>query len=300
MLTDSNSRRGRWGQDRRLEFIDSRLTWQGRINRKELTEFFKISVPQASLDLAEYQARAPANVLYDRNEKAYLATADFQPIMTDGSSARYLAELYALSTGIVGPDVSFLGWTPTADVVRHPTRTVSPSALRSVAHAIRERGALNIHYQTMTRSEPTARVISPRAFAYDGFRWHVRAYCHLREDFRDFVFARILDMAPASAAGAGPHVDEEWERELSIVIGPNPLLDENRKRVLALDYGMANGRLVLQTRQALAFYLLRRLGLDKSMDKPPEEQQIILLNREELVPFLPQLQTKSPTMTRSL
>jgi hypothetical protein len=297
MLTDSDNRRGRWGQDRRLEFIDTRLTWLGRINRKELTEFFKISVPQASLDLAEYQARAPSNVIYDRNEKAYVATSDFQPILIDGGSARYLAELYALSTGVIGPDVSFLGWTPTADVVRHPTRMVSPSVLRSVAHAIRERESLSIHYQSMTRPEPTARVISPRAFAYDGFRWHLRAYCHLRDDFRDFVFARILNLAKASEQKSVPHVDVEWERELSIVIGPNPLLDDNRKRVLALDYGMANDRLVLKTRQALAFYLLRRLGLDKSMDQPPEEQQIVLLNREDLVPFLPQLQKRSERMS---
>lgn len=290
MLDSPDSRRGRWGQDRRLEFIDTRLTWLGRINRKELVDFFKISVPQASLDLAEYQARAPANVLYDRTEKAYLATAHFQPVMTDGSSARYLAELYALSTGVISPDISFLGWTPEADVVRHPTRMVSPSVLRPVAHAIRERGALSIHYQTMTRPDPTVRIISPRAFAYDGYRWHVRAYCHLREDFRDFVFARILNLSPASAPTETPALDEEWERELSIVIGPNPTLDDSRKRVLALDYGMASDRLVLKSRQALAFYLLRRLGLDKSSDRPPEEQQIVLLNRDELVPYLKQLQ----------
>jgi hypothetical protein len=289
MLTADDSKRGRWGQARRLEFIDSRLCWLGRINRKEITEFFKISVPQASLDLAEYQALAPKNVIYDRVEKAYLASSEFRPVLTDGSSNRYLAELYALSTGVISPDISFLGWVPDADVVRHPTRSVSPGALRTVLHSIRERGALGIHYQTMTRPEPTVRVISPKQLAYDGYRWHVRAYCHLRNDFRDFVFARILNLASAVAPTSELPPDEEWEREVSVIVGPNPALDDNRKRVLALDYGMTNDRLVVKARQALAYYLLRRLGLDTLVDKPAEEQQIVLLNRDELAPFLKQL-----------
>lgn len=290
MLVHDDSKRGRWGQARRLEFIDSRLRWLGRINRKEITEFFKISVPQASLDLSEYQALAPGNVVYDRTEKAYLASTEFRPVLTDGSSGRYLAELYALSTGVISPDISFLGWTPDADVVRHPTRMVSAGALRTVLHAIHEHGALNIHYQTMTRPDPTVRAISPHALAYDGYRWHVRAYCHLRTDFRDFVFARILNIAPAAAPTSELPQDEEWERELSVVIGPNPALDDNRRRVLALDYGMTNDRLVVKTRQALAWYLLRRLGLDKASERSAEEQQVVLVNRDELVPFLKQLQ----------
>jgi hypothetical protein len=291
MLASADTKRGRWGQARRLEFIDSRLCWLGRINRKEITEFFKISVPQASLDLSEYQALAPGNMVYDRTEKTYLASSEFRPVLTDGSSGRYLAELYALSTSMISPDISFLGWVPDADVVRHPTRMVSPGALRTVLHAIHDRGVLSIHYQTMTRPDPTVRVISPRALAYDGYRWHVRAYCYLRKDFRDFVFARILNLASAVAPTSELPPDDEWERELSVIIGPNPALDDNRKRILALDYGMTNDRLVVKTRQALAYYLLRRLGLDTPVDKPPEEQQIVLINRDELIPFLKQLRS---------
>lgn len=289
MIGSNDGKRGRWGQARRLEFIDTRLCWSGRINRKELTEFFKISVPQASLDLSEYQALVPGNVVYDRTEKAYLASSEFRPALIDGSSARYLAELYALSTGVILPDISFLGWVPESDVVRHPTRTVSAGALHAVLHAIRESAALSIHYQTMTRPDPTVRVITPHALAYDGYRWHVRAFCHLRLDYRDFVFARILNLAPAPPPATEMPPDAEWDRELSVLIGPNPALDDNRKRVLALDYGMTNDRLVVKTRQALAYYLLRRLGLDKANDKPPEEQQIVLLNREELLPYLKEL-----------
>ena len=63
----------KWGQDRRLEFIDVRLRWDGRINRSDLTTFFGISVPQASLDIARYVELAPDNAVYDRSARVYLA-----------------------------------------------------------------------------------------------------------------------------------------------------------------------------------------------------------------------------------
>lgn len=52
----------RWGIERRLEFIDFRLFWEGRINRSDLTDQFGISTPQASADLARYQEMAPSNL----------------------------------------------------------------------------------------------------------------------------------------------------------------------------------------------------------------------------------------------
>jgi hypothetical protein len=286
-------RRGRWGQERRLEFIDSRLYWEGRLNRSGLTEFFGISVPQASLDLTEYQRLAPGNVVYDRTEKAYVATSTFKPILVDESSGRYLAELYALSTKTIPQDISFLGSIPPSDVVKHPTRQVEAALLRSVLHSIRTRTALEISYQTMTRPAPDRRVVSPHALAYDGFRWHIRAFCHMRNDFRDFVFARVLRYEPQVAPFAPPLQDEEWERMLEITIGPHPDLNEARRRAIALDYGMVDETLSISTRQSLTYYLLKRLGLDKSADQTAaHEQHIVLLNREELLPYLPKLQPK--------
>lgn len=286
----SSSRRGRWGQDRRLEFIDSRLYWEGRVNRFSLTDFFGISIPQASLDLAEYQAQAPGNTVYDRTEKAYVAAPEFSPVFVDPTSGRYLAELYALTTGTIPSDISFLGDVPTTAIVKHPTRLVSPELLRAVLHAIHAGSALKITYQSMSNPEASARVISPRALAYDGYRWHVRAYCHKRERFSDFVFARVLDYAGPLPAQPTPENDAEWERILEIVIGPHPDLASGPRKAIELDYEMVDGRLAIRTRQCLAYYLLRRLGLHRRTDNlPGNEQQVVLLNRIDLVPFIPGL-----------
>lgn len=284
------SRRGRWGQDRRLEFIDSRLFWNGRVNRSSLTEFFGISIQQASLDLTEYQKRAEHNTVYDRNEKAYVATPNFKPILVDPTSGRYLAELYALSTKTIPADISFLGDPPATAIVKHPTRLVSPELLRAVLHAIHMKMALDITYQSMSSPDPSRRVISPRALAYDGYRWHVRAYCHKRERYCDFIFARILGYADPLPSHSVPHTDHEWERVLTVVIGPNPNLSPGPRKVIELDYEMIDGQRPIETRQCLAYYLLRRLGLHRSTDHlSGNEQQVVLLNREELAPFIPEL-----------
>src|SRR5438105_12256825 len=94
-----DSRATRWGQQRRLEFIDFRLWWDRRLNRSDLAEHFGISVPQASLDLARYLELAPANAAYDAREKAYFAGPDFKPLYSAESSDTYLDELLALAIG---------------------------------------------------------------------------------------------------------------------------------------------------------------------------------------------------------
>src|SRR5690349_6980367 len=115
----------RWGQERRLEFIDFRLLWDGAVNRGDLTGFFRISMQQASADLASYIELAPQNVEYDRSLKAYRATREFSPALTRFDAHHFLDQLSSLSAGTVLPGSSFLGWNPPYDIVRLPARSVS-------------------------------------------------------------------------------------------------------------------------------------------------------------------------------
>ncbi|WP_369978763.1 WYL domain-containing protein [Xanthomonas bundabergensis] len=286
---DVSGRKEKWGQARRLEFIDSRLLWDGHVNRSDLTDFFHISPPQATLDLAEYVKRAPGNVYYDPRQKSYLASPSFKAVLADSSSSRYLAELYALRTSILGPDLSFLGALPAAEVVRSPARAVNSTLLRDTLHAIRERRFLLITYQTMARSEPDQRQVSPVALGYDGFRWHIRAFCHVRNEYRDFVFARVLSAALAGSTQVSIDNDIEWKRMIDITIAPNPDLSEGAKRVIELDYGMIDGKLTIACRQAMGYYLLTRLGLRDDDFRTGKVQQVILVNRFELAKYLPGL-----------
>lgn len=276
-----------WGQGRRLEFVDFRLRWTGRINRSDLTAFFGISVPQASLDIAKYLEMAPGNATYDRSAKAYSATSTFAPLFRGNSPAKYLDELLARATGVLQAELSFLGSSPEVAVANNPSRSVPADTLSAVLSAIHDGTVLNIRYQSMSAVLPVERDIDPHALAHDGFRWHVRAYCHMRERFLDFVFARILSVQATDRPGKSGAEDDAWQRKVSLVVAPDPSLSEAHKRVIELDYEMQGGETTIECRQALLFYILKRLGLLDEHRAPAHVQQIVLKNRAEIAHLLP-------------
>jgi hypothetical protein len=287
----------RWSQDRRLEFIDFRLRWDGRINRSDLTAFFGISVPQASLDIAKYIDAAPRNAVYDRSSKVYLASDAFTPIYPANEPSRYLNELLARTTGVLQPELSFLGWIPSVDAVPSPNRALPVDVLVALLGAIRRMGTVSILYQSMSSMEPTARIIAPHALAHDGFRWHVRAYCHFRRAFIDFVIARILSIGRAQAEGTDGKDDAAWHQSVRLLIAPNPDLAPSHQRVIELDYGMASGQVAMECRQALLFYALKRLGLLGENRSLPNVQQIVLLNHADVFSQLPTRNVESQAAT---
>lgn len=271
---------GRWSQERRLEFIDFRLRWDGRLNRGDLVDFFGISVPQASLDISRYSELAPGNLVYDRSSRAYLASDDFSPLYASSDASRYLSELLDQVAGFDSGPSSFLAWAPTVATVPSPERTFRIDVLVALLKAIREGKALRVLYQSMTRPHPTSRTLSPHALAHDGFRWHARAYCHTRKEFRDFVIARMLEVNGSEpAATASAEDDQEWHTIVPLVLVPHPNLSESHRRAIELDFGMKDGQVEFQCRQAFLFYALRHLRLDLDQSARPETQQIALKNR---------------------
>lgn len=288
-ISDAQPAPTTWGQGRRLEFLDFRLHWDGRINRSALTEFFNISVPQASLDISKYLELAPGNAVYDRSSKVYQATANFAPLFPNNVPERYLNELLAIETDIIRPEQSFIGWLPPVATVPSPVRSVPSKTLITLLSAIRSKTKVLVRYQSMTATEPSSRLISPHAIANDGFRWHLRAYCDQREKFIDFVIARILEISATETPGIDCANDHGWNRLVRLVLCANPALADAHRRVIELDYGMVNGVIELECRQSLLYYALKRLGLHKfdSETSRPEEQQIALKNYAEIKEFLP-------------
>ncbi|ANY61066.1 transcriptional regulator [Comamonas aquatica] len=273
---------GRWSQERRLEFIDYRLRWDGRLNRSDLIDFFSISTPQASLDIARYSELAPANIRYDRSGRVYLAGEDFEPVYPVGSAQRFLGDVLAQAAGLSSPGSSFLGWGPPVGVVPVPSRVIPVETLLTILRAIRTGRTLRVVYQSMTSTDPKERELSPHALGHDGFRWHVRAYCHSRKEFRDFLIARMLVVALGDASEVSASSDQPWHTVVRLVLAPNPKLSLPRRRVVELDYGMLDGQAVLECRQALLFYVLKQLGFEDQASKPVEAQQVVLLNADEV------------------
>lgn len=275
--------RGRWSVEQRLEFIDFRLFWEGRVNRGDLIDHFGISVPQASADLTLYQKSARGNAVYDKTLKAYVAGPRFRPYYFEPSADRYLAQLRMVRAGLLPEDEAWATVGPAVTVVPTLRRHIDPSTLRSILRAIRDQSSIHITYQSMSRPEPRRRWISPHALGFDGFRWHARAWCHTRGGFVDFVLARILEVGEARSSEINPGDDVAWKRKITLRFAPHPDLKGGARRAVELDYGMTDGFAEITTRVCLTYYLERQFGMDAEAPKSQGvRQQVVLVNYDEL------------------
>jgi predicted DNA-binding transcriptional regulator YafY len=279
----------RWGVEKRLEFIEFRLFWEGGINRADIMERFGVSVPQASKDLSLYEETAPGNLVYDRKRKRYLAAGGFKPVFLQPEADRYLTQLRSVSDHVVAADETWLAEVPDTDAMPVPHRRVDVDVLRSLLAAVKRQRAVEILYQSMNpvRAEPTWRWITPHAFANDGLRWHVRAYCHIDRKFKDFLLSRCLECRGDAEPGAAPEEDSFWKETFLVVLSPNPALSQNQQLVVAQDYNMTDGSVSVPVRRALLYYFQKRLRLDAAgaLDEP-RETPVVIANRNEFAQAL--------------
>lgn len=186
--------------------------------------------------------------------------------------------------GTLASHDSWIAAFPEADVALTPKRDIDIKVLRRVLDATRERASVEVFYQSMNkvRPEPIWRRITPHAFGYDGFRWYVRAYCHLDSKFKDFLLPRILEVRGRDNPGLLGDADWHWNNYFDVIIGPHPDLTESQKQVVGKDYGFDQGRGVLSVRYSMLFYVLKRLGLlGDAIKLSPRTQHIVTLNRKE-------------------
>ena len=281
---ESPENRLRWGAEQRLEFIEFQLFWEGTINRSDITARFGVSVPQASNDLTLYRELAPGNLEYDASAKRYMTTPGFAPRFLKPNPDRYLAQLKAVADGIMAFSDTWMSTAPSIGVLPVPGRRIVPEILRALLNGIRAGNSLHIEYQSMNRERPDPlwRWITPHALGSDGMRWHVRAFCHRRENFVDFLVSRCLTIGESGAAGARAEDDWRWQNFFEVHLEPNPELALGQRRAIELDYGMNDGRVTVPVRHALLYYFNKRLRLDVGahLDDPPE-RPVIVANRDE-------------------
>lgn len=255
-----SSSRGEWFQTQRLRFIETRLFWSGSLTSKDLTETFNIHRSVASRDFGAYQKLAPRNMLYDRRKRCFVAGRYFLPIFGSPTLDK-LAAHSVLGDQFPGGE-SIFQWLP--QVQRH----IDPAVARNIAECIKSNRDLLIVYRSMKEPTGLERWITPKALVSDGRRWHVRAYCHSRNDYRDFVIGRI-----AVADRTRPHDlelpdDEDWEDIIPVHIIPHPSLSKAQKALVRLDYNMDETGFTMKCRKALLLYALVGMGLDSDIGPP--------------------------------
>jgi len=230
-----------------MEHIERCLFWKGELQRADIVDKFGVNPAQAATDFSTYMTLAPGNMDYNKSRKRYLPCPGFAPQFIHPES---LDELVSIDS----PAIEVARWPL-------PQRVASTETLLAVVKAIRQREALEVRYQSMTDSKPSWRWLSPHAFASDGERWHVRAFCHKRCEFRDFVLGRIIATRSTRPSDISAKQDVDWHTFVSVVVRPNPELSDDQRAAIAAEYNMLrNQEVTLRLRKSMLFYLNARFS----------------------------------------
>ena len=137
----------RWSTKQRIEFIETRLYWEGKISRKDLTGYFDISIPQSTKDIKAYIEKAPDNIRYDSKAKQYVAAEGFEPVLISPDSETYLQRLL---TSDPGQEEFFCGSMPSFYNAPCIQRKIDPKILKYILKNINEGNAVHVEYQSMS------------------------------------------------------------------------------------------------------------------------------------------------------
>lgn len=245
---------------RRFAFIEARLFWGGGLTANEVGEAFGIARQNAQHTIESYRRRHPGQMRYDRRQRRHVRTETFATNYIRNDVARFLDyQRAATHTAhfFDEPDWADLPFTDTDTLVRpiYDARSV-----RIVLEALRLESSVQIEY--WAKRAKGIRCISPHQLVYADGRYHLRAYCHERLAYLDFVLTRIVSAELSSEEWISAASDTEWHERVDLLFAINPCLPESARAALRLDflhedqdYLVLNG-----VRKALVFYIHARLG----------------------------------------
>jgi hypothetical protein len=268
------------------------LIWEGRLNRGRLMDLFDLGANWASVWIREFREEHPGWLSWDTKTRSFHATpaafkawraSDPRRLADASSLARYLALVglpYA-ATSIEPGEGGLLAAFPDLS-------TPSPQHFSVISEAIRLGRAVQLTYRSMQNPEPHQRIISPHNLIRAGRRWHVRAYCDTRQDFRDYALGRIVEakLLPAPAT-RGEQDDKAWLAGVRVRLVAHPDLTPEQESLIRFEYFGNTAARVETCRGALVSYFIQdvRAATDVKKQRPPD-YQLAVANLEEVKPWL--------------
>lgn len=265
---------GRQARDAKVGRI---LLWEGRISRSRLIAEYGLSPIRASEWLRDFRESFPEWVAWDSKLKADLATSK---AYTDAERAAKSSQPSPIDEMLVpyAPDAPGRPLSVSWDFVHTSPRTFSRLNL-----AITDRQRVKFLYCSMNNPELHERTIEPHSLVRAGRRWHVRGFCLLRQDFRDFVLGRMTkaQLLPEPCT-ADASADVSWATVLKVRLVAHPRLSPAQQLVVRNEYFNGASARVESCRAALLNYMVQELmaATDVKRQVPPD-YQLAVENTEE-------------------
>lgn len=254
----------------KLEQLRTVLQWEGQIDNARIRDLLDVQIVWASRLLAELMTDMSDRVSRPRKHgPVMLASGEMRKKASPESYLRILAAAQEVDSpdGIVHD-------------ARMDLTRVSPAIFAAVRDAAARGTGLQIVYRSMSSPVGQSRVVYPHAIVRAPRRWHMRAWCSLRQDFRDFVLARVDSVKIATDDVPGPQrstEDASWQSLVDLVLVPHPALTIDQQRMVANEFFPNASAKRLRVRRALAGYVLQdlRVATDPTTQKPPEYQLLL-------------------------
>ncbi|WP_435626578.1 WYL domain-containing protein [Candidatus Ferrigenium straubiae] len=248
----------------RISDLECILSWEGEIDNQRIRELLGVKPVWASRLLAELS-----------NHMGKRATRDtsHSPLRLAASNSRKLVR-HTLDDylRIIGTHSSSGNFVEDA---RLDLSISPPNIFIAMMQAIKNNNGVSIAYRSMSDPNGSERLIFPHAIIRAPRRWHVRAWCSKREEFRDFTLGRIVSCERVDIVSTNTRRDDEaWNEIIKFYVLAHPRLSPAQQEMIAAEYFPGASARQLSVRRCLAAYIIQdlRLAIDEEKQLPPEYQ----------------------------
>lgn len=134
-------------------------------------------------------------VMFTREEATAFLTAEklIEKITDTSTVENYKSAMYKVRAVLRSSEKDFLeNVDQNIQVIRRPTLSIiSDTIFQLILKSIVDKKVLQLTYTAKYNDENTIRLIEPIGITFISNRWHMIAYCQLRNDYRDFRIDRI-------------------------------------------------------------------------------------------------------------
>lgn len=214
-------------------------------------------------------------VIWNSDRKCWQASDEKLILQSAGALEEYRAQL--------GGDPGVL-----IEEARLDFRSPSPKLLGLMQQALRDGMGIYLQYRSMSSPVGRQRTIYPTAVVRLSQRWHVRAWCPERREYRDFNLGRMSDpFVLKSARPADLEPDAQWEALVTVELVAHQELTSDVRDMVKAEYFGTSDSMRFQCRGALLHYLLQeaRVAVDAEKERPPAFL-LQVTNRQAIEPYL--------------
>jgi hypothetical protein len=242
--------------DKTLRDLETILVWEGEIDNARIREVLDVKPVWASRLISELMQYLGSSVKRD---------SAHAPLKFAGQKFKGVPDDY----------LRIVGSSELIEDARLDISSASPAIFSKVIQAIRKREGLRITYRSMTNPLGTERIVFPHVMVRVSRRWHVRAWCDQRKEFRDFTLGRITSLESLNTASPiAKEDDREWSETENVSIIAHPALSTEQQDMIRAEYFQSATAMRLVIRRCLIDYILRDLHVatDPKNQLPPEYQ----------------------------